>query len=158
LEIRAIQAKARVTPPVITPFNYEDLAEVLSDMKLTEKAMRLLDGKNFGSFAFVTPKGNPHVSPVWVDRSGDIILINAADFRAKVRLLKENQKVMLSITNQENPYERVLIRGRVVEITKKGALEQNNRMSMKYIGTLDDPDRPNADRVLIKIEPERITS
>jgi len=127
-------------------------------MKLTEKATDLIDGKNFGNLAFVTPKGDPHVSPVWVDREGDLILINAADFRVKIRLLKVNQKVMLSITEQHNPYNKVLIRGHVTEITKKGALEQNNRMSMKYLGTLDDPDRPIADRVLIKIQPDKITN
>jgi general stress protein 26 len=125
-------------------------------MRLTEKAAALIDGKNFGNFAFITPKGNPHVSPVWLDRDGDIIFINAADFRAKVRLLKLNQRVMLSIMDQQNPYRKVLIRGHVIEMTKSGALEQNNRMSLKYLGTLDDPDRPIADRILIKIQPDSI--
>jgi general stress protein 26 len=127
-------------------------------MKLTEKAAAMIDGKNFGNLAFVTPKGNPHVSPVWIDRDGDTILINAAEFRAKIKLLKENQKVMLSITEQQNPYSKVLIRGHVVKITKDGALDQNNRMSMKNLGTLDDPDRPVGDRVLIKIQPDWIAN
>ena len=128
-----------------------------SKMLLSEKAKNLIDGKNFANLAFVTPKGNPHVSPVWVDREGELILINAAEIRAKVKLLKEKQKVMLSIMNQSNPYEKVLIRGHVSEITKKGALEQNNRMSIKYLGTVEDPDRPvGVDRVLMKIEADRI--
>ncbi len=130
---------------------------VIKTMKLTEKAAAMIDGKNFGNLAFVTPKGEPHVSPVWIDREGDTILINAAEFRAKIRFLKVNQKIMLSITEQEDPYSRVLIRGHVVVITKNGALAQNNRMSMKYLGTLDDPDRPVGDRVLIKIQPDSIT-
>lgn len=125
-------------------------------MKLTEKAAALIDGKNFGNLAFVTPKGNPHVSPVWIDRDGDTILINAAEFRAKVKLLKVDQKVMLSIMDQQNPYKKVLIRGHVVAITKNGALEQNNGMSVKYLGTVDDPDRPPGDRVLIKIQADSI--
>jgi Pyridoxamine 5'-phosphate oxidase len=127
-------------------------------LKLSEKAGTMIDGKNFGHLAFVTPKGDPHVTPVWLDRDGDIILINAAEFRVKIKFLKVNQKVMLSITEQENPYNRALIRGHVIEITKNGALDQNNRMSMKYLGTLDDPDRPVGDRVLIKIEADQITS
>lgn len=126
-------------------------------MKLTKKAAELIDGKNFGNLAFVTPKGNPHVTPLWVDRDGDAILINAVEFRAKVRLLKINQKVMLSIMDQQNPYKKVLIRGHVIEMTKNGALEQNNRMSVKYLGTTEDPDRPIGDRVLIKIEPYSIS-
>jgi PPOX class probable F420-dependent enzyme len=127
-------------------------------MKLTEKAATMIDGKNFGNLAFVTPKGEPHVSPVWIDREGDLILINAAEFRQKIKFLNVNQKVMLSITEQQNPYEKVLIRGHVVEITKDDALEQNDRMAMKYLGTTDDPSRPPGDRVLIKIQPDKITN
>ena len=126
-------------------------------MKLTKKAAELIDGKNFGNLAFVTPKGNPHVTPLWVDREGDTILINAVEFRRKVQLLKTNQKVMLSIMDQQNPYNKVLIRGHVIEMTKNGALDQNNRMSIKYLGTKDDPDRPIGDRVLIKINPDSIS-
>ncbi len=126
-------------------------------MKLTKKAAELIDGKNFGNLAFVTPKGNPHVTPLWVDRDGDTILINAVEFRRKVQLLKTNQKVMLSIMDQQNPYNKVLIRGHVIEMTKNGALDQNNRMSIKYLGTKDDPDRPIGDRVLIKINPDSIS-
>lgn len=128
-------------------------------IELSDKARNLIDGKNFGNLAFVTPSGEPHVSPVWLDREGNTILINAAEIRIKVKQLKEGQKVMLSITNQRNPYEKVLIRGKVSEITKEGALDQNDRMSMKYLGTLEDPDRPvGVDRVLIKIEPYRLTN
>jgi PPOX class probable F420-dependent enzyme len=127
-------------------------------MRLTEKAAALIDGKNFANLAFVTPKGNPHVSPVWIDRDGDIILINAAEFRAKIRFLKVDQKVMLSIMEQRNPYNKVLIRGHVCEITKEGALDQNNAMSVKYLGTTDDPDRPPGDRVLIKILVDNIVN
>lgn len=125
-------------------------------MILTKKAVALVDGKNFANLAFVTPKGNPHVSPIWIDREGDTLLINAAEFRAKARLLKIGQKVMLSIMEQSNPYNKILIRGHVCEITKDGAVEQNNRMSLKYLGTTDDPDRPPGDRVLIKIQADGI--
>jgi hypothetical protein len=59
------------------------------------------------------------VRPVWLDRDGDLILINAAGFRAKMRFLKVTQKVILSITDLQNPYSKTLIRGHVVEITKK---------------------------------------
>ncbi len=118
--------------------------------------MKLIDDKNFANFAFVTRKGNPHVSPVWIDRDGDTIQINAAEILAKSKLLKENQKVMISIMNQKNPYEKVLIRGHIIEITKEGAEEQNNKMSVKYLGTIEDPDRPVSDRVLFKIEADHI--
>ena len=46
--------------------------------RLSEKAIKLIDGKNFGNLAFVMSDGSPHVSPVWVDREGDLILVNTA--------------------------------------------------------------------------------
>ena len=79
--------------------------------RLSEKAIKLIDGKNFGNLAFVMSDGSPHVSPVWVDREGDLILVNTAEGHAKAKYLKTNHRVALSIFNQQNPYEKVVIRG-----------------------------------------------
>ena len=125
--------------------------------KLSEKAIKLIDGKNFGNLAFVLADGSPHVSPVWVDREGDLILVNTAEGRAKAKYLKANHRVALSVFNQQNPYEKVLIRGRVLDKTKKGAEEHNNKVSVKYLGTTSNPHRqPGIGRILVKIEPERV--
>jgi len=61
--------------------------------RLSEKAIKLIDGKNFGNLAFVMSDGSPHVSPVWVDREGDLILVNTAEGRAKAKYLKANHRV-----------------------------------------------------------------
>lgn len=125
--------------------------------KLSEKAIKLIDGKNFGNLAFVMADGSPHVSPVWVDREGDLILVNTAEGQAKAKYLKTNHKVALSIFNQQNPYEKVVISGRVHDMTHKGAEEHNNKVSVKYLGTRDNPHRkPGVGRILVKIEPERV--
>ena len=79
--------------------------------RLSEKAIKLIDGKNFGNLAFVMSDGSPHVSPVWVDREGDLILVNTAEGRAKAKYLKANHRVALSIFNQQDPYEKVVIQG-----------------------------------------------
>ena len=127
--------------------------------KLSEKAIKLIDGKNFGNLAFVMADGSPHVSPVWVDREGDLILVNTAEGRAKARYLKNNHRVALSIFNQQNPYEKVVIKGRVLDMTKKGAEEHNSKMSVKYLGTSNNPHRQaGVGRILVKIEPERIVN
>jgi PPOX class probable F420-dependent enzyme len=127
--------------------------------KLSEKAIKLIDGKNFGNLAFVMADGSPHVSPVWVDREGDLILVNTAEGRAKAKYLKANHKIALSIFDQQNPYEKVLIKGRVVDMTKKGAEEHNRKISLKYLGTSDNPHRQSGvGRILVKIEPERVVN
>jgi len=127
--------------------------------RLSEKAIKLIDGKNFGNLAFVMSDGSPHVSPVWVDREGDLILVNTAEGRAKAKYLKANHRVALSIFNQQNPYEKVVIRGRVLDMTSKGAEEHNNKLSVKYLGTSKNPHhQPGVGRILVKIEPERVVN
>jgi len=127
--------------------------------KLSEKAIKLIDGKNFGNLAFVMADGSPHVSPVWVDREGDLILVNTAEGRAKAKYLKANHRVALSIFNQQDPYEKVVIKGRVLDMTKKGAEEHNSKISLKYLGTSNNPHRqPGVGRILVKIEPERVVN
>ena len=119
--------------------------------RLSEKAIKLIDGKNFGNLAFVMSDGSPHVSPVWVDRDGDLILVNTAEGRAKAKYLKANHRVALSIFNQQNPYEKVVIRGRVLDMTSKGAKEHSNKLSVKYLGTSKNPHhQPGVGRILMK--------
>jgi len=127
--------------------------------RLSEKAIKLIDGKNFGNLAFVMSDGSPHVSPVWVDREGDLILVNTAEGRAKAKYLRTNHRVALSIFNQQNPYEKVVIRGRVLDMTNKGAEEHSNKLSMKYLGTSKNPHhQPGVGRILVRIEPERVVN
>src|SRR6266705_63919 len=125
--------------------------------RLSEKAIKLIDGKNFGNLAFVMSDGSPHVSPVWFDRDGDLILVNTAEGRARAKYLKTNHRVALSIFNQQNRYEKVVIRGRVLDMTNKGAEEHSNKLSMKYLGTSKNPHhQPGVGRILVRIEPEPI--
>ncbi len=144
-------------------FNYgaaaHEVALLMPRPRLSEKAIKLIDGKNFGNLAFVMSDGSPHVSPVWVDREGDLILVNTAGGRAKAKYLKSNHRVALSIFSQQNPYEKVVIKGRVLDMTKKGAEEHNSKLSVKYLGTSNNPHRqPGTERVLVRIEPERVVN
>ena len=126
--------------------------------KLTEQAKMLLDGKNFGSVATVMPDGSPQVAPVWVDREGDTVLLNATISRQRYKNLKRDPRVAISIFDSSNPYSKVMIRGRVVEMTKAGAEEHIDKLSMKYHGTKYNYHKADDPRVIIKIQPEHVTS
>ena len=119
--------------------------------------MKLIDGKNFASIALVKSDGYPHVSPVWIDRDGDLILVNTAEGRVKTKNLRKGSKVSLSIYDQKDPYEKVVIMGRVIEMTKKGAEDHIDKMAFKYLGKKKYPyHREGEERVLIRIEPVHI--
>jgi PPOX class probable F420-dependent enzyme len=103
--------------------------------------------------------GSPHVTPVWVDRDGDFVRVNTATGRVKHGNILKDPRVAISIVNQDDPYERVEIRGRVIDLTCDGADEHIDRLSDKYMGVKKyRKDSPDETRIIIKIEPIRISS
>jgi hypothetical protein len=63
----------------------------------------------------------------------------------------------MTVVNQENPYEYVEIRGRVVESTHEGADEQIDAMAKKYLDQDTYPfRRPGEVRLMITVEPEHV--
>jgi PPOX class probable F420-dependent enzyme len=123
-----------------------------------EEAVRLIEGKNFANLGTVMPNGSPQVTPVWVDHDGELIIVNTAEGRVKLRNVTKDPRVAVSIFEQDNPYNKVLILGTVVEISKKGAEEHIDKMAMKYRGLAKYPWRQaGISRVLIKIRPSRIS-
>ena len=127
--------------------------------KIPEKFLDLFKKKAFASLATLMPDGSPQVTPVWVDYDGKNILFNSALGRMKDKNVRRNPRVALAIQDPENPYRYLEIRGRVVEITQKGADDSINKLSQKY---LDKPvypfTQPGEQRVLYKIEPEHFSS
>ena len=126
-------------------------------MKLTDEVKKLVDGKNFASVATLMPDGSPQVATVWIDRDGDTIVLNAAKSRQRTKNLKRDPRVAICIFDQNNPYSSASIRGKVVDITEKGAEEHIDKMNMKYHGTPKYPyHTPNDPRVVIRVEAKRI--
>jgi len=127
-------------------------------LKLDDKARKLIDGKNFGYLATVMSDGSPQVTPVWVDRDGDEIMVNTAMGRLKQKNTKRNPKVAIAIANASNQYEMVTVRGVVTEQKTEGANEHIDKLAKKYLGKDRYPWRsPTEKRVVLKVRPERIS-
>jgi PPOX class probable F420-dependent enzyme len=125
--------------------------------ELTELAKKLIDGKNLASVATLMPDGSPQVAPLWVEREGDIVVINTTTTRQRYRNLKRDPRVALCVFDMANISSRVMIRGKAIEITKKGAEEHIDKLSMKYNGRNYPDHRVDQPRVIIKIRPEHVT-
>jgi PPOX class probable F420-dependent enzyme len=119
----------------------------------------LFDKKSFAHLATVGPDGTPQVTPVWIDYDGTHIRFNTARGRVKTRNLERNPTVALSVQDPENPYRYVQVKGRVAEMTEKGADAHIDALAKKYLGQDRYPYR-RADevRVTVKILPEKIQS
>ena len=131
---------------------------MMLQVRLSPKATKLIEGKNFGHFATIMPDGSPQVSPVWIDHEGDLILVNTARGRVKQRNSAKDPRVAISIANQDDPYEKILVRGRVISQTTQGAEDHIDKMAKKYTGRDKYPWRvPGEKRIIIKIQPDHIS-
>jgi len=105
------------------------------------------------------PDGKPQSTPVWVDYDGKYVVINTAQGRQKDKNLQRDGRVALSITDPDNPYRYLEVRGRVAERTVAGADQHIDAMAKKYLGKDKYPYRqPGEVRVIYKVAPERTTS
>ena len=123
--------------------------------KLSADALRLLrEGKNIATIATIMPDGSPQATVVWIDTDGEHVIFNTAEGRVKTENLRRDPRVAVAVTNAENPYEQVTIRGRAVEFTHEGADDHINALAKKYLNLDEYPHRnPDERRVIVKIAP-----
>jgi PPOX class probable F420-dependent enzyme len=133
--------------------------EVLMAEQIPDKYADLLQKKAFANLGTLMKDGSPQVTPVWVDYDGTHLRINSALGRVKDKNIRRDPRVTLAISDPDNPYRYMEVRGKVVEITQTGADDHINSLSQKYLGNPVYPYRqPGEVRVLYKIEPEKISS
>ena len=63
----------------------------------------LFEKKSFAHLVTLNPDGSPQVSPVWVAREGDLVVVNSAKGRRKDRNMRRDPRVALSIQDPGNP-------------------------------------------------------
>ena len=125
--------------------------------QIPDEAVHLLEGQHFAHVATVMADGTPQVTPVWIDHEGDTVSFNTAAGRFKEKNLRRDPNVAISIIDAENPYQPLIIRGKVSEITEEGADEQIDALAKRYMGVDEYPLRhPGEQRVMVKITPEKV--
>jgi len=120
---------------------------------LTPDVRRHLDGNSIAHLASVLPDGAPHSVPVWIGTDGDHVVIMTGPGSRKARNLRRDPRIALSLTPQDNPFQPVIVRGRVVEwLEGDAAWEIVDRIATKYIG---GPYSRDEERVVALVEPDR---
>lgn len=120
----------------------------------------LFEKRSIAHLGTVAPDGAPHVTPTWVDREGDVVLVNTVRGRRKERNVRADDRVALSICDPANPYRHVAIRGTVDEVTTEGADEHVDELAARYLGVDRYPNRDDEDgeRILLEIRPESVST
>jgi PPOX class probable F420-dependent enzyme len=124
-------------------------------MPLDPKVHALLSRPNFAHLATLMPDGSPTTTPVWIGVRDDRILIGTGESSLKVRNLRRDPRLSLSVIDFHDPYEEVQIRGRVVEFRDDSKFEVVDEISHKYTGK-DFPFRNPGGRVVLVIEVEKV--
>jgi PPOX class probable F420-dependent enzyme len=126
--------------------------------ELTEKANRLLKGKNFAFVATINKDGSPQLTPVWIDTDGENVFVNTALGRQKAKNVARDARVAVGVFDHSNPYEYVSISGKVArQITGKEADDHIDKLASKYTGARKYGARvPTEKRVILVIRPTKV--
>jgi len=107
-----------------------------------EEAERFLESKLNLQLATNDEQCNPNIQPVWFyyDKYGEKLLITTSKSAKKTQNLRKRPSVYFSIDDENQPYKGVKGRGiaTIIEDPKR-LVPQGDRISLKYLGTLDHP-------------------
>ena len=119
---------------------------------------RLLQGRNLAFISTLSRDGSPHITPMWADMEGDVILINTFESSAKSKNIKKDPRIAISVVESNNPYNMVSIKGTVIDQTTEGAYEHLKKLDKRYLGIGKYYYRePNRKLVILMIKPEKAT-
>lgn len=127
---------------------------------IPEKFLPILTDKvAFANLATLMPDGSPQVTPVWFFYRDGKFIVNTARGRTKDKNMTRNKLVALSITDPDNAYSHISLRGRIVKETEEGADASIDALAKKYLGADTYPYRQAGEvRVIYEIEPLSVSS
>jgi PPOX class probable F420-dependent enzyme len=120
-------------------------------IRLSESAIRLLDGRNYAVLATVNADGSPQTSVMWVGRDGDDLLFSTVEGRRKHRNMMRDPRVSVTVIDSADPESYVELRG-IASMTPDADRQVDTRLSWKYDGGDPGVDPPGAVRVVVRVE------
>jgi PPOX class probable F420-dependent enzyme len=122
---------------------------------LPAKAQELLDATNLVAVTTLNDDGSPQTTPVWVGRDGNDILMSTVKGRKKTRNLERDPRVSVMFFDPSNPFSYFSVSGSVVlSDDPSGSLIQD--LSQKYTGGPYTNDGPGAERVIVRLSPQKV--
>ena len=128
-------------------------------MEVREDDLLFARAKNFGHVSTLRRDGSPHSSAVWIDEEGGRIRWNSSGSTAKIRHLKRDPRVAVSIHDQVNPYRAVTFFGRA-ELVTEGAEEHLDEIARKYMDVDRFPEEwktPGDQRFIVVLRPDSVS-
>ncbi|MEU1665061.1 PPOX class F420-dependent oxidoreductase [Streptomyces sparsogenes] len=126
---------------------------------LSDELKRILDTPIFVTVGTIQADGSPQLSPVWVKRDGDELLISTTMGRQKQKNLDRDPRVSVVVQPADAPYTYAEIRG-TATYTTEGANELIDELSLKYTGKkyaeFNPASAEDAQRIAVRITPRKV--
>jgi nitroimidazol reductase NimA-like FMN-containing flavoprotein (pyridoxamine 5'-phosphate oxidase superfamily) len=129
-----------------------------------EEIDRFLKNKLMLQMATIDEQGEPNIQPVWFyyDKNREKLLVTTSKISKKTKNLRNKPILYFSIDDENFPYKGVKDKGSVTIIEDPNrTVSDGEKISMKYLGTLDHPiakmiteHSQKRDNVLIEISPK----
>jgi len=125
-------------------------------VKLPESVQKVLTDKAYGHVVTFSPKGETQVTMVWMDVEGDQPQFNTSEGRLKLRNLRSNPRIIVSVQDRADPQAYLTLYGKAT-LTEQGANANIDKLAKRFLGVDKYPYlQPGEKRVLVKIEVEKI--
>jgi PPOX class probable F420-dependent enzyme len=103
--------------------------------------------------ATLRPDGSPHTAATWYDWEDGRVLLNMAETRVRLRFMRRDPRVALTVLDEGSWYRHVSLLGRVVSIEDDAELADIDRLARRYTGR--DYRARDQKRVSAWLEPDR---
>jgi PPOX class probable F420-dependent enzyme len=107
---------------------------VVPSLPLPPEVDELLRRPNPAVVATLRPDGSPHTVATWYLWDGDRVLLNMDESRLRLRFLRRDPRVALTVLDEGSWYRHVSLVGRVVELVEDGDLQDVDRLARHYTG------------------------
>ena len=98
-------------------------------------AQELLHSKIPARIAYVASDGSPRVVPIWFHWTGQELVIGTPPKAPKIKSLRKNPKVAITIDDNTFPHKVLLIRGTAQLSTVKGVAPEYAAAAERYFGS-----------------------
>jgi general stress protein 26 len=133
-----------------------------------DEAEKFLESKLNLQLATIDEQGDPNIQPVWFyyDKDGEKLWINTSKFAKKTQNILKKSTIYFSIDDENPPVRGVKGKGIATIIDDlKTVVSLGERISLKYLGTLDHPiakmiaeDSKKGGVVLVEISPKFLST
>jgi PPOX class probable F420-dependent enzyme len=120
--------------------------------------IRLLEAPNYGALGTIRPDDTVQVNPMWFLLDGDTLRFTHTTKRAKFRNLQRNPSMSLAVSDPDDPYHYVEVRGRLVAVEPDPEGAFYVVLGTRYGQPDPQPPADSADRIVLVMSIEHFTT